>query len=433
MATAVPISSRSVVRGRALDMAGNGAFILSVQTGLLAIAAVLSSLYPVMTVVLAVAFLRERVTGVHVFGIGLAAAAVAIIALGSASLPAPADTTDPTRRHARDRLVRAGHLRPGRRGDAGAAAPRHLARIAELRAAGRTSRSAPSWMRSSVLLIRAETEAEALDVCRADVYMQSGSGSARSRSGDEPPGLRTAVWVELRLPSTPISTLNEYPDRRRPGLGRAEPEPGLVRRIVDARGGRTPGRSVRDAANARGSLALDLGRIAQDTTVEPLRVRRAVDEAKSPRCANDASGTARRDRAAFRARTTLAPGPARWPSPERRPPRRGSGAPPGARVTFVASTTVGRRREPPLEAGAGPRTRAGWRDWSAASPDDRSRNASEERTRRGRSGARRTWTCPTPAAPTSTTRHGSGRAIAGIGSMRGIMPRPPAGPVRRGA
>ena len=45
-----------------LDMAGNGAFILAVQGGALAVAAVLSSLYPVTTVILAAVFLRERVT-----------------------------------------------------------------------------------------------------------------------------------------------------------------------------------------------------------------------------------------------------------------------------------------------------------------------------------------------------------------------------------
>lgn len=66
-----------------LDMTGNAAFLVAVQTGALAIAAVLSSLYPVTTVVLAAAILRERVTRSHAFGIVLAGIAVACIAFGS--------------------------------------------------------------------------------------------------------------------------------------------------------------------------------------------------------------------------------------------------------------------------------------------------------------------------------------------------------------
>ena len=67
-----------------MDMAGNGAFILAVQAGSLAVAAVLSSLYPVTTVVLATIVLREPVTRSHAIGIALAAAAIACIAGGSA-------------------------------------------------------------------------------------------------------------------------------------------------------------------------------------------------------------------------------------------------------------------------------------------------------------------------------------------------------------
>ncbi|MBI3748153.1 MAG: EamA family transporter [Chloroflexi bacterium] len=67
-----------------MDMAGNGAFILAVQAGSLAVAAVLSSLYPVTTVVLATIVLREPVTRSHAIGIVLAAAAIACIAGGSA-------------------------------------------------------------------------------------------------------------------------------------------------------------------------------------------------------------------------------------------------------------------------------------------------------------------------------------------------------------
>jgi drug/metabolite transporter (DMT)-like permease len=66
-----------------LDMVGNGAFILAVQAGALAVAAVLSSLYPVTTVVLASIFLHERVTWTHALGIGLAVGAIVCIAVGS--------------------------------------------------------------------------------------------------------------------------------------------------------------------------------------------------------------------------------------------------------------------------------------------------------------------------------------------------------------
>jgi drug/metabolite transporter (DMT)-like permease len=67
-----------------LDMAGNAGFILAIQAGSLAVAAVLSSLYPVTTVVLATLVLRERVTRSHAVGIALAAAAIVCIAAGSA-------------------------------------------------------------------------------------------------------------------------------------------------------------------------------------------------------------------------------------------------------------------------------------------------------------------------------------------------------------
>lgn len=66
-----------------LDMAGNASFILAVQAGSLAVAAVLSSLYPVTTVVLASVVLRERVTRSHAVGIALAVTAIACIAAGS--------------------------------------------------------------------------------------------------------------------------------------------------------------------------------------------------------------------------------------------------------------------------------------------------------------------------------------------------------------
>jgi drug/metabolite transporter (DMT)-like permease len=65
------------------DMAGNALYIVSVQTGALAIASVLSALYPVTTVILAAVLLKERVTRDHALGIALAVAAIACIGLGS--------------------------------------------------------------------------------------------------------------------------------------------------------------------------------------------------------------------------------------------------------------------------------------------------------------------------------------------------------------
>lgn len=66
-----------------LDMAGNAFFILAAQSGPLAVASVLSSLYPVATVILATVVLREPLTRAHAAGIVAAAAAIGLIAAGS--------------------------------------------------------------------------------------------------------------------------------------------------------------------------------------------------------------------------------------------------------------------------------------------------------------------------------------------------------------
>ncbi len=78
-------SLRRVLLVGLLDMGGNVAFIAAAQTGALAIAAVLSSLYPVVTVMLAVSVLHERMTLRHVAGIGLTMLAIVLIGFGTAA------------------------------------------------------------------------------------------------------------------------------------------------------------------------------------------------------------------------------------------------------------------------------------------------------------------------------------------------------------
>ena len=77
----VPIA----LAGGLFDMAGNALYVLAAQAGRLDVAATLSSLYPVTTILLAVAFLGERVTGSHALGIAAAVAAIVLIGAGSAA------------------------------------------------------------------------------------------------------------------------------------------------------------------------------------------------------------------------------------------------------------------------------------------------------------------------------------------------------------
>jgi len=65
-----------------LDLVGNAGFIVAAQLGALAVASVVSSLYPVTTIILAATVLRERVTATHAVGIVLALVAIALIAAG---------------------------------------------------------------------------------------------------------------------------------------------------------------------------------------------------------------------------------------------------------------------------------------------------------------------------------------------------------------
>lgn len=65
-----------------LDNAANAAYLLATRVGLLAIVAVVSSLYPVVTVLLARGVLDERLRRAQVAGLALALVAIGLITLG---------------------------------------------------------------------------------------------------------------------------------------------------------------------------------------------------------------------------------------------------------------------------------------------------------------------------------------------------------------
>ena len=64
------------------DVLGNVAFLIATREGALAIAAVLTSLYPVGTILLAWVILKERIAASQTVGIVLAMAACALLAIG---------------------------------------------------------------------------------------------------------------------------------------------------------------------------------------------------------------------------------------------------------------------------------------------------------------------------------------------------------------
>jgi drug/metabolite transporter (DMT)-like permease len=59
-----------------------GLFLLATQTGLLTVAAVLSSLYPAFTIILAAIVLKERVHGARLIGLALSVVAVGLVVAG---------------------------------------------------------------------------------------------------------------------------------------------------------------------------------------------------------------------------------------------------------------------------------------------------------------------------------------------------------------
>jgi drug/metabolite transporter (DMT)-like permease len=91
LATRVPVRASLAGRPRLLgllllvglfELAGNALFLAGAQLGGLALAAVLASLYPVSTVILATVVLREPIGRVHAIGIATAALAVMLIVGG---------------------------------------------------------------------------------------------------------------------------------------------------------------------------------------------------------------------------------------------------------------------------------------------------------------------------------------------------------------
>jgi drug/metabolite transporter (DMT)-like permease len=69
-----------VLLSGALDAGGNALFVLASQAGRLDVAAVLSSMYPASTVLLAAALLGERVRWAQAMGLAAALGAIALIA-----------------------------------------------------------------------------------------------------------------------------------------------------------------------------------------------------------------------------------------------------------------------------------------------------------------------------------------------------------------
>lgn len=76
-----PVASWGIVVG-ALAAGASVLYLFATQAGLLSVAAVLTSLYPVFTILLAATILRERIGGSQAVGLLLAGVAVSLVAIG---------------------------------------------------------------------------------------------------------------------------------------------------------------------------------------------------------------------------------------------------------------------------------------------------------------------------------------------------------------
>jgi drug/metabolite transporter (DMT)-like permease len=80
--TPAPGTMGGIALSGVLDVAANVLYLLATQRGLLSLVAVITSMYPAATVVLARFLLHERLTRNQIFGLALAAVGVTLIALG---------------------------------------------------------------------------------------------------------------------------------------------------------------------------------------------------------------------------------------------------------------------------------------------------------------------------------------------------------------
>ena len=242
--------------------------------------------------------------------------------------------------------------------------PAHLARIAELARAGVVVEAgAFADVSASILIVRAADDAAAVAIARTT--STSGTGSGWRSACDRSDASRSSSA------GRPASAVAHPPDRR------ASP-------LADCA---APRRRRRRADGRREALGLESARIRSERSSS---ARWRHDRRLGPR-----------DRAARRcaARQVARGGPARWRRPGPTAAARPRGRPGRDAGTLVASTTVSRpRRSRRRASGAGPRRRPRSPTGPPASPATRSRKrvGGDDLGRRG-SGARRRWTCRSPA------------------------------------